>query len=229
MTADEADDAPASTSDGPARAGRQRADAAGRRRAATIGADDGEPRPGRRRHRQEQADADEQRPQPAERRRATRRHHGRGGDPASARPVTPRRVADEPGDERRRSSAITAMATDDPPQLVGRVAPDHEQLQVDPDDLPAPVTNTKRSGPVQHVAATTTADDDRDDAVADGAEQVAADPVAGPGRRRALGLGRRDRHRLGGDASPSAPHRSTIARRRLTRLTTSEMTSEITR
>ena len=196
--------------------------------AATIGAEEGEPRPDRRHHRQEDGHADEQRPQPPGRaegdpppRDGRSRRHAPGDDPPPA---------DEPGRRRRRSSAINGDGDGDPPQLVARVAADHEQPQVDPHDLPPAGDEHVADGPVDDVA-----DDDRrhdgHDAVAGRAEQVVADPVAGPGGRGTLGLGRRHGRWLRRRSCSRAarPHRSTIARRRLKRLTISEITSEMAR
>ena len=105
---------------------------------------------------------------------AVRRRRAPGDDPAASR--RSRRAA-------RRKQAISAMATRDPPQLVARVAADHEQREVDPDDLPAPgdeheadergTARSRRRAPATTVTTPST----------DGAEQVAADPVARPGRR----------------------------------------------
>ncbi len=67
--------------------------------------------------------------------------------------------------------------------------------------------------------------DDGDDHVAGRAEQVATEPVTGPGSRWTLGLRRRYRHRLGRDGLHHA-QRSTIARRRLMTLTTREISSD---
>ena len=156
------------------------------------------------------------------------RHHGTagpGGDPPRDDPPPADEPADDAGEARHERDG-----EGDPPQLVARVAADHEQLQVDPHDLPPTGDEHVADGPVDDVA-----DDDgrhdRDDGVAGRAEQVVADPVGRPGRGRAFRLRRRHGRwcRRRSCSRVARPHRSTIARRRLKRLTISEITSEMPR
>ena len=173
------DDEHAEHDERPGAGGEQRADQPSED-AAGDGAGDDQPRPDRRRHRHDQAAADDQRPQPE-------------GDVEHAAPPRalvevrvrppgdPSPLGDEAGDgadEERDHGDRDA----DAPQLVGGVAPDHEELEVGADDLPATGHEEVAQaavGDVEHDGG----GDDGDDAVADRAEEVAPDPVGRTLRR----------------------------------------------
>ncbi len=161
----------------------------------------GDPRPGGGAEGQEQGGADQDGPEPlnevehpatsaeVSHRRGARRHLALVDDASD-------QAADEGGH---------GQADGHPRQVDVREPPDHQQAEVDLDDLPTTGDGDEADGPVQDEGDDDGADDG-EDAVGRAAEQVAAQP----------------HHR-------SAHHRSTSANRRLARLTPSERISEITR
>ena len=133
--------------------------------------------------------------------------------------------ADEPGHQpgpRRQSDHRHG----EPQDVRRREAPDHQQLEVDPDDLPPSGEEDERERLVQHDDGDR-AEHDRHHAVERGAEQVVADPHADARTAWSdlVDRGLDDRFGAEFDDGHRHSHRSTRAIRRLATLTMNDVTA----